>query len=184
MGLDESEETRMASLMRAALAGEESAYAEFLTIAATRVRAVARRKLAPSGSVSPEDIVQETLLAVHLKRHTWRTSEPILPWLVAIARHKTVDAFRRNGLRQTVDIDELADFLAAPETHNEHTQKREIETALSGLSEGQERVVRAIGVEGSSIRETADALNMNETAVRVAFHRGLSAIAAKFGRRT
>jgi RNA polymerase sigma-70 factor (ECF subfamily) len=42
--------------------------------------------------------------------------------------------------------------------------------------------VRAIAIEGRSIRETATALDMKETAVRVAFHRGLSAIAARFGR--
>ncbi|MEQ1900798.1 MAG: sigma-70 family RNA polymerase sigma factor [Devosia sp.] len=184
MGLDEGDETGMASLMRAALAGDESAYARFLGIAAVRVRAVARRKLGSNGSVAPEDIVQETLLAVHLKRHTWRKGEPILPWLMAIARYKMIDAFRRNGTLRTVDIDDLAEILPAPETQNEHTQRREIETALADLSEGQRRVVRAIGVEGKSIHETAGALDMNETAVRVAFHRGLSAIAAKLGRRT
>ena len=111
--------------------------------------------------------------------------EPILPWLMSIARYKTIDAFRRSGMRSTVDIDEMADYLAAPETQNEHLQRREVERArLMALSEGQQRVVRAIGIEGSSIRETAGALNMKETAVRVAFHRGLSAIASRLGRQT
>jgi RNA polymerase sigma-70 factor (ECF subfamily) len=43
-------------------------------------------------------------------------------------------------------------------------------------------VVSAISVEGHSIGETAARLGMSETAVRVALHRGLAAIARKFGR--
>lgn len=170
--------------MRSALAGDELAYADFLKVAAARVRGLAHRKLAPNGSVGAEDIVQETLLAVHIKRHTWRTSEPILPWLMTIARYKTIDAFRRNGMRRTVDIDDVADLLAAPEPANDPVPRRELEAAIDGLSEGQKKVVRAIALDGNTIRETAGAMQMKETAVRVAFHRGLSAIATKFGRKS
>jgi RNA polymerase sigma-70 factor (ECF subfamily) len=42
--------------------------------------------------------------------------------------------------------------------------------------------VAAIAVQGRSIGETAKSLGMSETAVRVALHRGLSAIAKRFGR--
>ena len=70
----------MASLMRAALAGDESSYAEFLTrVGGAACARCARRKLAPNGSVAPEDVVQETLLAVHLKRHTWRITSRSCP---------------------------------------------------------------------------------------------------------
>jgi RNA polymerase sigma-70 factor (ECF subfamily) len=87
------------------------AYRRFLERAATlgaRLCAAAH-----GGQLDPEDIVQETLLAVHLKRHTWRTDAAVEPWLYAIARYKLIDAFRRAGRRIEIDISELADVLPA-----------------------------------------------------------------------
>ncbi len=177
--MDGCNEQELASLLRTAIAGDERAYGEFLRRAAELVRAFARRRIM-QGGVDPEDIVQETLLAIHAKRHTWRNSEPVTPWLYAIARYKLVDAFRRQGRRSDVDIGEMADTLAAPTP--ETISDREIGRALDILSPGQRSVVAAVSVEGRSIGETAQALGMSETAVRVAFHRGLAAIARRFGR--
>lgn len=174
------DETALAGLLRAALAGDEAAYSQFLQRVSRSVRALARRKLGDGTGVEPEDIVQETLLAIHAKRHTWRTDQPVMPWFYAIARYKIVDAYRRRGRAIVVDIDDFADRLEAeqPETASDH----EIAKALDGLSEGQRKVVRAISVEGRSIAETARDFGMKETAVRVALHRGLAAIAQRFGR--
>ena len=174
----------MAGLMRAAIGGDAAGYAEFLGVAAVLVRRLARRKLAENGVVSPEDVVQETLLAIHTKRHTWRQAEPILPWLLTIARYKVVDVYRRKGSRVFVDVDDVAELLAAPDAPMADASDRHLERALAGLSDGQQRVVRSIGVDGRSISETAKEFGMKETAVRVAFHRGLATIAAKFGRQT
>src|SRR3546814_11520918 len=82
--------------MRAAIGGDDRAYAEFLDRAARLVRRFARRKVV-CGGLDPEDIVQETLLAVHMKRHTWRDDAPATPWLFALARPHLIDAFRRRG---------------------------------------------------------------------------------------
>ncbi len=173
-------EQELAELMRAALGGEDVAYAAFLRQVSGLIRSFVRRKLGAGGPAEPEDVLQEVLLALHLKRHTWRASEPILPWVYAIARYKVVDAYRRRGQRVVVDIDDLSDVLAAPE--QETASERDIERALSSLPAGQRAVVTSISLEGRSIGETANRLTMKETAVRVALHRGLAAIAAKFGR--
>jgi RNA polymerase sigma-70 factor, ECF subfamily len=175
-GIDEAE---LARLMRAALAGDDQAYTGFLHNAAGLVRGFARRRTGQSG-IDPEDVVQETLLAVHVKRHTWRTDAAVTPWLYAIARYKLIDAYRRRGRRIDVEIDEIADTYAAPEP--ERLSEREIGKALDLLAPGQRSVVSAISVEGRSISETAAGLGMSETAVRVALHRGLAAIARHFGR--
>lgn len=174
-------EDELAALMRAAIAGDERAYADFLQHAAALVRGFARRRI-PHGEPDPEDVVQETLLALHLKRHTWQADRPILPWLYAIARFKLIDGVRRRGRRITIDIDidDVADFVAAPET--ETASARDLNRALDGLPAGQRAVVSAISVDGRSIGETARRLAMTETAVRVALHRGLAAIARRFGR--
>lgn len=173
-------DARLAAMLRTALAGDEAAYARFLREVAPLVRTAARRRLGQSSELDPEDIVQETLLAIHLKRHTWREDSPVGPWIHAIARYKIVDAFRRRGRAVTIDIEELAESLAGEETQT--VLPREIERALGCLSDGQRRVVSAISLEGQSISETASRLGMKESAVRVALHRGLAAIARGFGK--
>jgi RNA polymerase sigma-70 factor, ECF subfamily len=176
--LDGRDETELARLMRAAIAGDERAYTEFLRRAACLVRGFARRRV--RGGIDPEDVVQETLLAVHMKRHTWRNDAPVMPWLYAIARYKLIDAFRRRGCRVEIEIGEVAETFAEqqPVTINDW----EIGRALETLSPGQRSVVAAVSVDGLSISETAKSLGMTETAVRVALHRGLTAIAQRFGR--
>jgi len=169
-------------LLERAMAGDEKAYAGFLGAVAPLVRAVARRKLAGGAASDVEDVVQETLLAVHLKRHTWRPSEPVRPWLYAIARYKIVDAYRRRGRRVHVDIEDFAETLAQPQ--EDTVSGGEVARALGTLSPGQRVVVQSITLDGLSIGETARQLNMKETAVRVALHRGLAAIAARFGQKS
>lgn len=169
----------LAMLLRAALAGDENAYGRFLARAASLVRGFARRRIG-QGAIEAEDIVQETLLAIHTKRHTWRTDMPVEPWLYAIARYKLIDAFRRKGRRVEVDIADFAETLPADHAV-EGVSERDLSRALDSLAPGQRNVVEAISVDGRSITETAAALNMNEGAVRVALHRGLKAIAKRFG---
>ena len=169
----------LANLLRAAIGGDERAYATFLQRTAALVRRYAARRIT-HGGVDPEDIVQETLLAIHTKRHTWRQDRPVTPWVHAIARHKLVDAFRRRGTRLEVDVDTVADTMPAPEPDRAHP--RDIDRAMGSLPPRQRSVVSAISIEGRSIGETAHEFDMSETAVRVALHRGLTAIARKFGR--
>lgn len=174
-GKDEAE---LARLMRSAIAGDERAYADFLHRSAALVRGYCRRKIV-AGGVDPEDVVQETLLAIHLKRHTWRTDGAILPWVFAIARFKLIDAFRRRGRRIEVEIDQIAETFATSDV--ETVSDREIARILDTLAAGQKAVVLSISVEGRSIAETAQKLGMTEGAVRVALHRGLAVIARRFG---
>jgi RNA polymerase sigma-70 factor, ECF subfamily len=42
-----------------------------------------------------DDLLQETWLKIHEARHTYRPSEPVLPWIYAIARHVRVDSYRK-----------------------------------------------------------------------------------------
>src|SRR5439155_11817187 len=100
-------------LMRAANNGDAAAYNRLLTSLAPALRSVARRGLGRAGlpADDAEDVVQEILLAIHLKRQTWDASLPLGPWLRAIARNKLIDAMRRRGRRDHVPIDDLAEIL-------------------------------------------------------------------------
>jgi RNA polymerase sigma-70 factor (ECF subfamily) len=79
-----------------------------------------------------------------------------------------------------IEIGEIAQTFAEPEP--ETVSDREIGRVLETLAPGQRSVVAAVSVDGLSISETAKSLGMTETAVRVALHRGLTAIAQRFGR--
>src|SRR6201746_2059437 len=99
--------------MLAAIAGNDAAYQRLLSAIAPVLRATARRGLARAGQPvdQSEDIVQDILLAVHLKRHTWDADAPFAPWLFAIARNKLIDALRRRGRRIFVNIDDFAETI-------------------------------------------------------------------------
>jgi len=173
-------ESEWSSLLRAANAGDSLAYQRILKQLAPVLRSFVRRWLARA--VAPEadaeDIVQEILLAIHLKRQTWIDTAPVAPWVFTIARHKVIDALRRRGRRIDVPIDDYAETLAA-DTDEPNLAGIYIDRQLDTLPSVQRKVVKAIAVSGASIAEAADTLAMTQGAVRVALHRGLAALAAK-----
>src|SRR6516225_8504459 len=95
-------------LMKASIAGDEGAYRRLLEDIGRSVRAMARGAFARArvGDADIEDAVQETLLAIHLKRHTWDRNQKLGPWVNAIARHKIIDAMRRRGVRRADPIED------------------------------------------------------------------------------
>ncbi|GAC1498544.1 MAG: sigma-70 family RNA polymerase sigma factor [Bradyrhizobium sp.] len=166
--------------MRSAVAGDGAAYHRLLRAVTPVLRAAARRGLARAGQPvdQSEDIVQEILLAVHLKRHTWDVSAPFAPWLFAIARNKLIDALRRRGRRVFVNIDDFAETIAG-EPAAETAPASEVAAQLQSLPARQRDVVQSIAVESASIKDTARKFAMSEGAVRVALHRGLACLTAR-----
>lgn len=175
-------DTGWAELMRAANAGDAESYARVLREIAAALRPVVRRGLARAGrsGADIEDVVQEVLLAVHLKRHTWDSARPLEPWVHAIARYKLIDALRRRDGHYDLPIEDFADKLAAEEA-DPAVSGREIARHLAQLPPGQRAVLEAVVIEGASIAQTADRLKMTAGAVRVALHRGLVALTKKLG---
>jgi RNA polymerase sigma-70 factor (ECF subfamily) len=176
-------EKEWADLMRAAMAGDAAAYQRLLKGLTPVLRAIARRGLSRSGQgeAESEDVVQETLLAIHLKRHTWDSTRPLGPWVRAIAHNKLVDCLRRRRGRIDVPIEGLEERLPAEEDVP-LVEARDVELYVSGLPDRQRDVVQCILKEEISIRETASRLKITEGAVRVALHRGLAAIAQGYKR--
>jgi len=176
MGVAEEE---WAVLMRAAMAGDEVAYRAFLTAITPSIRATARRNLArfSLGASEAEDVVQDTLLAVHLKRQTWDQGRPIGPWISAIARNKFIDLMRRRGRNAQVPIEDVIETLAA-EDNEAALDNYDVQRMLDNLNEKQRAVVRSLAIDGASVRQTAERLNMTEGAIRVTLHRAVKALAA------
>lgn len=166
-----------ADLLAAANAGDNQAYAAFLRAISPVLRGVIRAKGGGLGEVVCEDVLQEVLLAVHLKRHTWQVGSPVRPWLYAIARYKVVDAFRARGGKVELPIEDFAEILAA-DAGPDPTEGADMARMIGMLDDRSGRLVRMIGIEGASAAEAGQALNMTEGAVRVALHRAFKTLAS------
>lgn len=174
-------EQQWAEWMRSAIDGDAQAYNRFLLAVTPRLRSMARRRCeqfgAPAGEA--EDIVQEVLLAVHLKRGSWDPARPIGPWLSTIVRNKLIDSLRRRGRRIDVPIEDVVETLEAP-SDTDNFDRQDALTLLQRLKDPQRDIVRSISIEGAGVRETALRLKMSEGAVRVALHRALKSLAALY----
>lgn len=164
--------------MERSLQGDSRAYERLLMLLSVALRAVVHSRARAAG-LEAEDVVQEVLLALHLKRGTWRTGTPVAPWVAAIARNKMIDAFRRRGQRTEVSIESVMDTLWS-EPGDDGRNARDVEHMLERLNDRQRQVVRAVSLEGYSAHEAAQRLQMSEVAVRVTLHRSLKALAAIF----
>lgn len=174
-----AEEEAWAGWMRAGLAGDGAAYRQLLTALAPWLRGIVRRRIAAGGftGIDAEDVVQEALLAVHLKRASWDSSRPLRPWLLAVLHNKLVDALRQRGLRFAVPLEALAEEPQAPGAPDDGLAAQDVARALARLGTRQRQVVQLVSLEGLSAREAADRLGAKEGAVRVTLHRALQALA-------
>ena len=174
----EEREQRWAEAMRAERRGEALAYEGMLE----EVAMALRRSLAPRlvrvglGAHEAEDLVQEILIGLHGKRHTWDPARPFLPWLYAITRYKLIDftRHRRHEMRRRVDLS-LEDWLEIVEPPFDEANRSpgEVERHLAVLPVSQREIVRAIAVEGESVRNVARCLATSEGAVRMTLHRAI-----------
>jgi RNA polymerase sigma factor (sigma-70 family) len=172
-------EARLRSLMIQALAGDEASYRALLTELSSSLRAFYRRRLGGLAA-EVEDLVQETLLAIHNQRHTYDPARPLTAWCFAIAKYKLIDMLRRRG-RGDALTDPLDDesWLAAADLEA-GMAARDLARVLAELPDRHRLPIVHMKLEGRSVAETARLTGMSEAAVKVGVHRGLKALAAKF----
>jgi RNA polymerase sigma-70 factor (ECF subfamily) len=172
-----------AEAMRAERRGDAVAYERLLRDIACMLRRLVRGRLAKAGlsGHEAEDVVQEILIGLHAKRHTWDETRPFLPWLYTIARYKFIDAARRlrrdASHRVEITMEELAEIF---EGRSEDTDRAvlDLERHLAILPQGQQTVVRALALDGATVRTIAAKLQTSEGSVRVLFHRALRRLTA------
>ncbi len=174
-------EDKLRALLLQGLAGDAGAYQRCLKDLGAHLRAFFRRRMA-SLPDDIEDLVQETLLAVHNQRHTYQSNQPLTAWVHAIARYKLVDLFRSRGVREALNDpldDELQVFAASDLDASD--ARRDLGQLLSQLPDHMRLPIMHMKLEGLSVIETAQATGMSESAVKVGVHRGLKALAALIG---
>ena len=172
-------EERLRTLLLLGLAADTQAYERFLSLLSAHLRAFLRRRLGQWPD-EVEDLVQETLLAVHNQRHTYRSDMPVTAWAHAIARYKLVDWFRAHGLcgARNVPLDD-ADELFSTSDADAALARRDLAVLLGSLPDKQRLPIQHVKLEGLSVAETAHLTGLSESAVKVGVHRGLKALAAR-----
>ena len=172
-------EERLRDLFVRGLAGDNKAYQTFLGELSAHLRAFLRKRLI-NLSDEVEDLVQESLLAIHNQRHTYDPGQPLSAWVQAIARYKLVDLLRRRASheQQTDSLDEGMEIFSMADTEAAEA-RRDLNKLLDDLPERQRLPIMHTKLEGLSVGETAKLTGMSESAVKVAVHRGLKALAEK-----
>lgn len=172
-------EERLRDLLVRGLAGDAGAYHAFLRELSDYLRAFLRRRLAKLPD-DVEDIVQETLLAVHNQRHTYDAGQPLTAWVHAIAKYKLVDHLRRRRNRDllTDSLEDGGEMLLAAEDESAQA-RRDVGKLLEQLPDRHRLPIVHVKLQGLSVVEAARITGMSESAIKVGVHRGLKALAAK-----
>jgi RNA polymerase sigma-70 factor, ECF subfamily len=162
------------------LTGDAAAYHRFLDTLSGVLRSYFRKRLLGLPQ-EVEDLVQDALLAVHLKRHTYDRSQALTPWLYAIAHYKLVDMHRRRSRVEAMSepLDEEHQLQGQSGLEAEEA-RHDLALVLEQLPERQRLPIVHVKVEGLSVAQTAEITGMSESAVKVGVHRGLKALAARW----
>jgi len=166
--------------MIAAQLGDGVAYAEFLRDLSPLLRGFYRRRLFNLQD-DIEDLVQETLLAVHNKRHTYDPLQPVTAWLYAIARYKLVDLLRARAGRDALHepLDESHEDLFADPAPDAEEARRDLGALLQQLPDKQRLPIEYVKLQGLSVREAAQRTGLSESAVKIGVFRGLRVLAQR-----
>ena len=172
-------EEQLRTLLLLGLAADAAAYQRFLKQLSAHLRAFLRRRLAQRPD-EVEDLVQETLLAIHNQRHTYRPEMPVTAWAHAIARYKLIDWLRSHRVKEALNdpLDDASELFASTDSEAA-LAKRDLGQLLQTLPDRQRLPIVHVKLEGLSVVETAQLTGMSESAVKVGVHRGLKALAAK-----
>lgn len=159
-------------LMRAGLSGDAAAYHRCLTELAPALRRMAFGVLPEHARHLVEDVVQETLLVVHVKRGSWDQSRPLMAWIRVILRHKAIDMLRRQKGGVHVPVEEMADSLPEPGAADPLAGHL-LDQLLDRLAPRDAALIRAHALQGQDDAEIRAAFSLSPGALRVALHRAL-----------
>jgi RNA polymerase sigma-70 factor (ECF subfamily) len=171
-----------AELVRLAKAGELAAFEALTGRHEQRVFALAMRMLRQQQDA--EDVTQQTFLSVLENLAEFRGEASFSTWVLRIASHAALKIIRKRKGLNPVSLDEatedseslnsiphpefIADWRQSPELLVERNETRRLlDDALARLDEKHRLVFLLRDVEGLSIQETAEALDLSEANVKV-----------------
>lgn len=173
------DEADLKALMLKGLAGDAAAHREFLKGASARIRAFLRSRL--RGAEEAEDLLQETIIAIHTKRETYDPTYPVTAWMYAIARYRLIDYLRktkRSGV--SVPVEEAEGVFDGVD-YDPGDASRDVSRLLERLPPKQREAIRLVKLEELSVKEASARTGFSESDIKVSVHRGLKALAKALG---
>ena len=173
-----SEEPELRALMLAAMGGDEASHKSLLMKLSAYLRAYFKGQLARIGrsASDAEDLVQETLIALHTRRHTYDRSQPLTPWVYAIARYRLVDYLRRTkAAKMDVPVEEAEGVFAVDDV-SAVDSGLDLTKLLAQLTPKMRQAIQFVKLDGLSVSEAAKRAGMSQSAIKVSVHRGLKAL--------
>ena len=173
-----SDEPELRSQMLAGLDGDASAHKSLLAKLVPSLRAYFKGQLARigRGAADAEDLVQETLIALHTRRHTYDRSQLLTPWVYAIARYRLVDYLRRTkAFNAHAPIEEAAEVFA-DDDQAAVDSTLDLKKLMAKLAPKTRKAIQLVKLDGLTVSEAATQSGMSESAVKVSVHRGLRAL--------
>ena len=156
--------------MEAAQRGDDGAYERLMREVSTWLSRYFHKRLPPSAA---EDATQEALLAIHVHKQQYDTSDPMRPWLKTIARFKWIDQLRAH--RRSPDS--LDDAEVPVEDHGAKTRASILlDILLAEAKPAQAKVIRLVKLRGASVEEASRISGQSPSLVKVNIHRGLKRI--------
>lgn len=163
--------------MSDAQAGDAAAYRRLLREILPIVRALVRKRI--FDPVLVEDVIQDTLLTMHRVRHTFDPAYPFLPWLMALANARTIDALRARGrlVRREVSDPAAFDGYADPRSDHHFTAASlasDIRHWLGLLPQRQRQAVELVKLRDMSVSDAARAANLSIPTLKSLLHRAMA----------
>ncbi|OLF18932.1 RNA polymerase sigma factor ShbA [Actinophytocola xanthii] len=172
-------------LVASSMAGERDAIATLFAWIRPAIVRYCRSRIGRSGSAysSADDVAQEICVAVLGALSRYKDEpESFLPFVYGIAAHKVADHYRRAGRDRSdpaADVPDGVDISASPEQQIMASDLRErLANLLETLPPRQREILRLRLIVGLSAQETAAAVGLTPTAVRVTQHRALAKLRA------
>ncbi|MDB2682649.1 RNA polymerase sigma factor [Alphaproteobacteria bacterium] len=162
--------------------GDKRAYEQLLKDILPFIQNVIRGRLANPDWV--DDITQDALMSVHKSLKTYDPKMPFRPWLMAIVSFRRTDYLRKHyRTRDQKQLSsDMAEFQGSSVTNPTHAgEYKDIEAALGELPEKQRKIFQMVKIQGYSIEEVANEMNMNASAVKVSAHRTMKKLQKRLG---
>lgn len=169
-------EDELRAWMSSGLDGDAASHSALLTALVPLLRAFYARRMSDGGG-NIEDLVQETMIAVHTRRATYDRNRAFSAWLFSIAQYKMIDHFRRVG--RTCHFEDMQEMLAVEGFEDSSNARIDVDRLLDRLPPKQARAIRETRIDGLSTAEAAHGAGIGESDVKVSVHRGLKALAAR-----
>jgi RNA polymerase sigma-70 factor (ECF subfamily) len=168
---------RLKALMASYQAGDLEAFDQLYALLVPAIRGFLRRRMIDAQHV--DDLVQETFLQVHRARHTYDPTYPLLPWMLAIARHVWLMYMRASArrLRPSEQIEHLE--LGVRAEAEAYADRADLRAALGALSAEKRRPLLWHHVLGVSFREIAARLGIREDAAKLRSSRGIAQLRSR-----